>query len=96
MKLPCRHIFATRHRKGLLEYTEDTCAERWKLEHFLAHHRVFHANSSHEANNSEPEDVVDVISLDQPPPSRILTEQEKYKKLFKCVKVWLNSFLPLV
>ena len=35
MKLPCRHIFATRHHKGLLEYTEeDTCAERWKLDLF--------------------------------------------------------------
>ena len=28
MKLPCHHIFATRRQKGLLEYTEDTCAER--------------------------------------------------------------------
>ena len=38
----------------------------------------------------EPEAVVDVTSLDQAPPSRILIE------LFKCVKVWLNSFLSLV
>ena len=83
MKLPCRHILATRRHKGLLEYTEDVCAERWKLHHFFAHHRVFQANYSYEADDSEPEAVVDVISLDQPAPSRILTEQEKYKKAFQ-------------
>ena len=53
------------------------------MDHFLAHHRVFHANSSHEADNSESDAVVDVISVDQAPPSRILTEQEKYKKAFQ-------------
>ena len=30
-----------RHHKGLDEYTEDVCAERWKLCHFLQHHRVY-------------------------------------------------------
>ena len=34
MKPPCHHIFATRCHKGLLEYTEDAYAERWKLDHF--------------------------------------------------------------
>ena len=34
-KSTCRHIFATCCHKGLLEYTEDTCAERWKLHHFF-------------------------------------------------------------
>ena len=83
MKLPCHHIFATRCHKGLLEYTEDTCAERWKLDHFLAHHRVFQASSSCETDDNEIATSVDVISLDQAPPSRILTEQEKYKKAFQ-------------
>ena len=68
MKLPCRHIFATCCHKGLLEYTEDTCAERWKLHHFLTHHRVFQTISSQEANDSEleavePKVIVDVIKL---------------------------------
>ena len=83
MKLPCRHIFATWHHKGLPEYTEDACAERWKLHHFLEHHHVFQANSSCGADDSEPEVAVDFISLDQATPSKVLTEQEKYKKAFQ-------------
>lgn len=82
MKLPCRHIFATRCHKGLLEYTEDACAERWKLDHFLAHHRVFQASSSCETDDNGIQIDVDVVSLEAPP-SRILTEQEKYKKAFQ-------------
>jgi len=84
MKLPCHHIFATRLHKGLSEYTEDACAERWKLDHFLAHHRVFQASSSLETtDDNELTTSEDVISLDQGYPLRILTEQEKYKKAFQ-------------
>ena len=50
---------------------------------FLAHHRVFQASSSCETDDNEIATGVDVISLDQAPPSRILTEQEKYKKAFQ-------------
>ena len=84
MKLLCRHIFATQCHKGLSEYTEDACAERWKLDHFLAHHRVFQASFSLKTtDDNELTTSVDVISLDQGYPSRILTEQEKYKKAFQ-------------
>ena len=83
MKLPCRHIFATRRHKGLSEYTEDACAERWKLDHFLAHHRVFQTSSFLETDDNELATGIEVIGLDQGCPSRILTEQEKYKKAFQ-------------
>ena len=38
MKLPCRHILATRSHKGLQEYDESLCADRWKLQHFVTKH----------------------------------------------------------
>ena len=41
MKLPCRHIFATRCHKGLSEYTEDACAEWWEIGSFFKHIIVF-------------------------------------------------------
>ena len=74
------HICYTTTQKFAGIYTEDTCAERWKLHHYLAHHRVFQTNSSHEANDGELEAV---ISLDQGAPSKILTEHEKYKEAFQ-------------
>ena len=62
-------------------YTEDTCAERWKLHHYLAHHRVFQTNSSHEANDGELEAV---ISLDQGAPSNGTGEvQESFSSISK-------------
>ena len=80
MKVPYHHIFATRCHKGLLEYTEDICAGGGSCIIFV---HLFQANSSNEADDSEPEAVVDVINLDQPVPSWILMEQEKYKKAFQ-------------
>lgn len=38
MKLPCRHILATRCHKGLSAYHEPLCADRWKLQYFLNNH----------------------------------------------------------
>ena len=78
MRLPCQHIFATHHYKGLSEYHEDLCADRWKLQHFLQNHPVFHAD----CDNCESEITVDTISS-APVTSKVLTEQEKYKQAFQ-------------
>lgn len=79
MKFPCSHIFVIQCHKNLLEYTEDTCTDRWKLHHFGAS-SCFQANSSHGPDDGEPEVVVDFVNLDQATASKILTEQDKYKK----------------
>ena len=79
MKLPCRHILATRCHKGLPQYHENLCASRWKLNYFLSNHRALH---DHQGDVFEPEVVVDMVHND-PEPSKVLTEQEKYKKAFQ-------------
>ena len=78
MKLPCRHVLATRHHKGLSEYHEDLCADRWKLQHFLQNHHIF----QNETDSHASEVTVETISS-EPTTSKALTEQEKYKKAFQ-------------
>ena len=72
-------MFAVRRHKGLPEYDEALCIERWKLQHFMKHHRVYQVD-----DDSHFTDVtVDVQStLNQQVPSRLLTEHEKYRKAF--------------
>jgi len=91
MKLPCCHIFAVRRHKGLNEYTEDVCAERWKLCHFLQHHRAYQQDSDTVGEddvgvNEEEFSGVGFISTEHQETSVILTEQEKYKKAFKVIQ----------
>ena len=78
MKLPCRHVLATRRHKGLSEYHEDLCADRWKLQHFLQNHHIF----QNETDSHASEVTVETISS-EPTTSKALTEQEKYKKAFQ-------------
>lgn len=90
MKLPCRHILATRCHKGLPQYHENLCADRWKLQYFLSNHRT---SQNHQGDVFEPEVVVDMLQSD-PEPSKVLTEQEKYKKAFQvaqCLAQHLSS-----
>ena len=77
MKLPCRHVFATRRSKSLSEYHEGLCVDRWKLQHFLQNYHVF----QNDTDSHMSEVVVDTISSE--PASKVLTEQEKYKKAFQ-------------
>ena len=82
MKLPCRHILATRCHKGLHRFDESLCAERWKLQYFLVNHRT---SQNHQCDGFEPDVAMDMIYND-PQPSKVLTEQEKYKKAFQIVQ----------
>ena len=77
MILPCRHILAT--HKGLPQYHENLCADRWKLQYFLSNHQI---SQNHQGDVFEPEVAVDMVQSD-PKPSKALTEQEKYKKAFQ-------------
>ena len=77
MKLPCRHVFATRRHKSLSEYHEDLCADRWKLQHFLQNHHIF----QNDTDSHMSEVMVDTIPCEPAP--KVLTEQEKYKKAFQ-------------
>ena len=83
MKLPCRHILATRCHKGLPQYHENLCASRWRLNYFLSNHRALY---NHQDDVFEPEVVVDMVHND-PEPTKVLTEQEKYKKAFQVAQL---------
>ena len=40
MKLPCRHIVASKNHAGESLYDEALCADRWKIKHYKECHRV--------------------------------------------------------
>jgi zinc finger SWIM domain-containing protein 3 len=40
MKLPCRHIIASRKHAGKSLYDETLCADRWQIRHYKKSHRV--------------------------------------------------------
>ena len=84
MKLPCHHILAVRHHKGLPQFHESLCCERWKLSYFLQNHHVYRCNNT-EDNMSIDGDTADGTHVTQTTieqQARVLTEHEKYRKAF--------------
>ena len=49
MKLPCRHIVASKNHAGESLYDEALCTDRWKIKHYKKCHRV--PNPSIETTN---------------------------------------------
>ena len=87
MRLPCCHVLFMRRRKVISEYDETLCAERWKLQHFIDNHRVYRKNELE--NQFSPQYLQDSSSIEfaehssHESRSRVLSEQEKYRKAFK-------------
>ena len=79
LQLPCRHIFAVRTSYSLPEYDESLCAERWKLQHILNNHRAYLPIDS----SATEVDSIDISTHISEPSSAILSEQQKYRKVFK-------------
>ena len=58
------------------------CADRWKLEYFVQNHRVYNKNEFEDQQESTSVEFAEHISS-KGSQSRVLTEQEKYRKAFK-------------
>lgn len=84
MRLPCCHVFSMRRRKGITEYDETLCAERWKLQYFTENHRVYNHKPNHSSLEADfPTVQVTKQSGSRTSVSRVYSEQEKYRKSFK-------------
>lgn len=85
MILPYRHIFAVRWIKGISQYNESLCADRWKLSHFTKFHHIYQIKETD--NEDEHSQSLVEISQHVPSPTRssniVLSEQRKYRKAFK-------------
>ena len=81
MKLPCRHIVASKNHAGESLYDEALCADRWKIKHYKKCHRAL--NPSIETPNDNFAVLEPFVLTTN---VRTMTEQEKYKKAFKTLQ----------
>ena len=76
MQLPCRHIFAVRHRCKVDLYSSDLCATRWTLAYYRSNHRVM-ADPDSDFDDSSLN--ISEIHMKTKP---ILSQHDKYRKAF--------------
>ena len=81
MKLPCRHIVASKNHAGESLYDEALCADRWEIKHYKKCHRAL--NPSIETPNDNFAVLEPFVLTSN---VRTMTEQEKYKKAFKTLQ----------
>ena len=75
MELPCKHIFALRAQAKLDIFEAKLCAVRWTRDYYRSSHRVFSTTNDCSAN-------VEVCAVDRLPVVRVLSQHEKYRKVF--------------
>ena len=63
MRLPCHHVLFMHCHRDVSEYDETLCAERWKLQHFIENHRVYHKNGLKNQFSSQ-HDLQDLSSIE--------------------------------
>ena len=83
MKLPCRHIIASRKHAGKSLYDETLCADRWQIRHYKKSHRVLNPSTGNPL--SEDHSLLE-LSVLKSCNKRTMTEQEKYREAFKTLQ----------
>lgn len=78
MQLPCRHIFAVRHRCEVDLYSSDLCATRWTLAYYRSNHRVM-ADQNPDSDFDDSSLNISEVHMKTKP---ILSQHDKYRKAF--------------
>lgn len=82
MKLPCRHIVASKNHAGESLYDEALCADRWKIKHYKVCHRVLNPS----IGNPDEHSVVLEPTVLKSTNAHTMTEQQKYREAFKTLQ----------
>ena len=82
MKLPCRHIVASKNHAGESLYDEALCADRWKIKHYKECHRVLNPS----IGNPDEHSVVLEPTVLKSSNVHTMTEQQKYREAFKTLQ----------
>ena len=82
MKLPCRHIVASKNHAGESLYDEAICADRWKIKHYKECHRVLNPS----IGNPDEHSVVLEPTVLKSTNVHTMTEQQKYREAFKTLQ----------
>ena len=83
MELPCKHIFALRKHANLNVFQAKLCAIRWTHDYYRNSHRVFSTNATLSTS-------VSVSTMDRLPALKVLSQNEKYRKVFAIAQKLAN------
>jgi hypothetical protein len=83
MKLPCRHIIASKKHAVKSLYDETLCADRWQIRHYKKSHTVLNPSTANPL--SEDHSLLE-LSVLKSCNKRTMTEQEKYREAFKTLQ----------